>query len=37
MSRGIECGGWCPKGRKAEDSRIAGKYPLIETPSANYL
>jgi hypothetical protein len=23
LSRGIECGGWCPKGRKAEDGRIA--------------
>ena len=33
----IECGGWCPKGRKAEDGRIAAKYPLIETPSANYV
>jgi hypothetical protein len=37
LSRGIECGGWCPKGRKAEDGRIAAKYPLIETPSANYV
>ena len=35
--RGIECGGWRPKGRKAEDGRIAAKYPLIETPSANYV
>jgi hypothetical protein len=25
LSRGIECGGWCPKGRKAEDGRIAAK------------
>jgi hypothetical protein len=37
LSRGIECGGFCPKGRKAEDGRIAAKYPLIETPSANYV
>jgi hypothetical protein len=37
LSRGIECGGWCPKGRKAEDGRIENKYPLIETPSANYV
>jgi hypothetical protein len=37
LSKGIECGGWCPKGRKAEDGRIAAKYPLIETPSANYV
>jgi hypothetical protein len=37
LSRGIECGGWCPKGRKAEDGRIAKRYPLIETPSASYV
>jgi hypothetical protein len=37
LSRGIECGGWCPKGRKAEDGRIAKRYPLIEMPSANYV
>lgn len=30
-------GGWCPKGRKAEDSPIGGQYELKETPSANYL
>jgi hypothetical protein len=35
--RGIECGGWCPKGRKAEDGSIPSTYPLIETPSANYI
>ena len=37
ISRGIECGGWCPKGRKAEDGPISSTYPLIETPSANYI
>lgn len=37
LSRGIECGGWCPKGRKAEDGPIRKKYPLIETPSASYI
>lgn len=30
-------GGWCPKGRKAEDGPIDVKYDLTETPSANYL
>ncbi len=30
-------GGWCPKGRKAEDGSIDTKYELTETPSANYL
>lgn len=30
-------GGWCPKGRKAEDGPLEGQYQLVETPSANYL
>lgn len=30
-------GGWCPKGRKAEDGPIDAKYELTETPSVNYL
>lgn len=33
---GISCGGWCPKGRKAEDGPIDKVYPLQETTSANY-
>ena len=37
LARGIECGGWCPKGRKAEDGPIDPKYPLKETPSAVYI
>ena len=37
LARGVECGGWCPKGRKAEDGPISRKYPLIETPSADYV
>lgn len=32
----IPCGGWCPKGRKAEDGAIPDKYPLEETKSASY-
>ncbi len=32
----IECGGWCPKGRKAEDGEISLKYPLTETNSTDY-
>ncbi len=32
----ISCGGWCPKGRKAEDGRIDVKYPLKETFDENY-
>ena len=30
-------GGWCPKGRKAEDGIIGGQYQLLETLSASYL
>jgi hypothetical protein len=37
LSCGIECGGWCPKARKAEDVPIPSKYPLVETPSPNYV
>ncbi|MBI2066402.1 MAG: putative molybdenum carrier protein [Deltaproteobacteria bacterium] len=32
----IPCGGWCPKGRQAEDGTIDSIYPLQETPSKNY-
>ena len=32
----IQLGGWCPKGRKAEDGIIEKKYPLRETPSEHY-
>lgn len=30
------CGGWCPKGRKAEDGRIPERYPLQESKSSRY-
>ena len=33
---GIPRGGWCPKGRRAEDGVIAKHYPLRETPSTDY-
>lgn len=32
----LPCGGWCPQGRLAEDGPIPSRYPLIETPSADY-
>jgi len=32
----IPCGGWCPKGRRAEDGVIPDQYPLEETSSAEY-
>jgi hypothetical protein len=33
---GLACGGWCPKGRRAEDGTIDARYPLVETPSTDY-
>lgn len=33
---GLERGGWCPRGRLAEDGCIADRYPLEETPSRRY-
>ena len=33
---GLPCGGWCPRGRLAEDGRIPDRYPLRETPLADY-
>ena len=36
LELGIVCGGWCPKGRLAEDGRIASRYPLTETASEDY-
>ena len=36
FSLGIPCGGWCPKGRLAEDGVIPLSYPLRETPTPIY-
>ncbi len=36
LEAGLPCGGWCPRGRLAEDGPIAGRYPLQETESADY-
>ncbi len=33
----IQCGGWCPAGRRAEDGSIDARYPLRETPSGQYI
>lgn len=33
LEMGMECGGWCPAGRRAEDGPIDARYPLAETPS----
>jgi hypothetical protein len=37
LSHNLPCGGWCPKGRKAEDGAIPESYPLRESTSASYL
>ena len=33
LELGLECGGWCPAGRWAEDGRIPERYPLRPTPT----
>jgi len=37
IDNGVAHGGWCPKGRRAEDGPIDDRYGLTETPNANYL
>jgi hypothetical protein len=37
IEHGLPHGGWCPKGRRAEDGPIDGRYQLKETPSADYV
>ena len=36
LELGIPCGGWCPRGRLAEDGRIDLRYPLQETAGSDY-
>ena len=36
INHGIEHGGWCPAGRKAQDGPINAKYTLKETTSEGY-
>jgi hypothetical protein len=36
LALGLACGGWCPRGRRAEDGPLDARYPLRETPSADY-
>jgi len=36
IEHGIAHGGWCPRGRRAEDGPIARHYLLRETPSHDY-
>ena len=37
LENNIPCGGWCPKGRLAEDGPIDKKYPLKETNTTRYV
>ncbi len=36
LEAGLQIGGWCPAGRRAEDGAIAARYPLRETPGTQY-
>ena len=36
IAHGMDHGGWCPAGRRAEDGVIPDAYQLIETPSRAY-
>jgi hypothetical protein len=36
LDAGFACGGWCPKGRKAEDGVIPARYPLSEMSGTSY-
>ena len=37
LDAGVECGGWCPEGRAAEDGRIDERYPLVELEGGGYM
>ena len=36
LAAGLAIGGWCPRGRRAEDGAIDPRYPLVETAAAAY-
>ena len=36
LAHGIPHGGWCPRGRLAEDGALGGCYVLRETPEVDY-
>jgi len=36
LALGLPCGGWCPRGRRAEDGPLPARYPVRETPSGSY-
>ncbi|WP_296896841.1 putative molybdenum carrier protein [Thiohalocapsa sp.] len=35
LAAGVPVGGWCPRGRLAEDGVLPARYPLCETPDAD--
>jgi len=37
IEQSMQHGGWCPRGRKAEDGTIDSRYKLMETESDDYL
>jgi len=36
LDHDVSCGGWCPRGRLAEDGPIDDRYPLDEAPASEY-
>jgi len=36
LALGLDHGGWCPAGRRAQDGPLAVRYPLTETETADY-
>ena len=36
LALGLLCGGWVPRGRRAEDGRLPARYPMREAASAGY-
>lgn len=36
LALGLPCGGWCPRGRRAEDGAVPAHYPLREAASVRY-
>jgi hypothetical protein len=36
LELGVECGGWCPAGRLAEDGMIPERYPVIDLIGGGY-
>lgn len=36
LKSNVDCGGWCPAGRLAEDGEIPARYPMQEIGEASY-